>query len=52
VPVPFGPIEPAPAIGITMRSGWLPTAIHQAFMDLVRKHVTDTAVLPMFREAS
>ncbi|MEZ0244401.1 MAG: LysR family transcriptional regulator [Sphingomonas sp.] len=52
VPVSFGPIEPAPSIGITMRSGWLPTQLHQAFMDLVRKHVTDTAVLPMFREAS
>lgn len=52
VPVPFGPIEPAPAIGITMRTGWLPTQLHQAFIDLVRKHVIDAAVMPLFREAS
>lgn len=52
VPVAFGPIEPAPAIGITMRAGWLPTQIHLDFMNLVRKHVTDAAVLPMLREAS
>lgn len=52
VPVPFGPIEPAPAIGITMRAGWLPTQLHQAFIDLVRKYVTDAAVMPLFREAS
>lgn len=52
VPVPFGPIEPAPAIGITMRAGWLPTQLHRDFMALVRKHVSDAAILPMFREAS
>jgi DNA-binding transcriptional LysR family regulator len=39
VPVPFGPIEPAPYIGITMRANWLPTPLHAAFIALVRERM-------------
>lgn len=40
VPLPFGPIEPSPAIGMTTRAGWLPTTLHQSFMSLLRHRVT------------
>jgi len=49
--VPFGPIDPAPAIGVTMRAGWLPTRLHLDFIGLLRKHVPNGAVLPMLRKA-
>jgi LysR family transcriptional regulator of gallate degradation len=39
--LPFGPIEPAPAIGVTMRANWLPTRLHQEFIDLLRRHTAD-----------
>ena len=52
VPVPFGPIEPSPAIGITTRTGWLPTQIHLDFIDLLRKCMTETAIRPVLKKAS
>lgn len=36
---PFGPIEPAPSIGITMRENWLPTQLQTNFLDLVQQRV-------------
>jgi LysR family transcriptional regulator of gallate degradation len=42
--VPFGPIEPAPAIGITMRAGWLPTQLHLDFIELLRRCVSQPAI--------
>ena len=36
----YGPIEPAPLIGITTRTGWLPTQTHLDFIDLLRRHMT------------
>ncbi|RYY26893.1 MAG: LysR family transcriptional regulator [Sphingomonadales bacterium] len=50
--VPFGPIEPAPSIGITMRAGWLPTQIHLDFIELLRNRMTDGDVIPMLKKAS
>lgn len=36
VTLPFGPLEPSPAIGMTTRAGWLPTRLHSDFMSLLR----------------
>jgi LysR family transcriptional regulator, regulator for genes of the gallate degradation pathway len=36
VELPFGPIEPIHSLGIARRSNWLPTPLHQKFIDLVR----------------
>jgi LysR family transcriptional regulator, regulator for genes of the gallate degradation pathway len=44
--VPFRPIRPVPALGITMRANWLPTRLHQDFIDLLRTHVKESAELP------
>jgi DNA-binding transcriptional LysR family regulator len=49
--VPFGPIDPAPAIGITMRANWLPTRLHLDFIDLLRKRMTETTVRPLLKKA-
>ncbi|WP_206241915.1 LysR family transcriptional regulator [Novosphingobium terrae] len=38
--LPFRSISPVPAIGITMRADWLPTALHRDFLDLLRARVT------------
>ncbi|MGR4866570.1 LysR family transcriptional regulator [Caulobacter sp. LARHSG274] len=51
VSLPFGPIEPAPAIGVTMRSDWLPTKLHQSFIDLLRRHTADATTPTMLRRA-
>ena len=37
--VAFGPIVPIPSIGIMMRAGWLPTRLHEDFIDIVRAEV-------------
>ncbi|MCX8475945.1 MAG: LysR family transcriptional regulator [Sphingomonas sp.] len=50
VPLNFGPIEPSPSIGITMRSNWLPTQIHLDFIELLRRNVAGNAVKPVLRE--
>lgn len=51
VSLPFGPIEPAPAIGVTMRSGWLPTKLHQDFIDLLRRHTADATIPTLLKKA-
>jgi len=38
--LPFGPILPAPSIGITMRANWMPTRLHTEFINLVHAHVS------------
>jgi LysR family transcriptional regulator of gallate degradation len=35
--IPFGPITPIPAIGVTTRAGWLPTSLHADFIEIVRQ---------------
>ncbi|MES2987849.1 MAG: LysR family transcriptional regulator [Pseudomonadota bacterium] len=50
--VPFGPIEPAPSIGITLRAGWLPTKIHLDFIELLRKRMAEAEVVPILKKAS
>jgi DNA-binding transcriptional LysR family regulator len=37
--VPFGPIEPVPSIGLTMRENWLPTQLQADFIDLIQKRI-------------
>jgi LysR family transcriptional regulator, regulator for genes of the gallate degradation pathway len=37
--VPFGPIEPVPCIGLTMRENWLPTQLQTSFIELVQKRI-------------
>lgn len=49
--LPFGPIEPAPAIGVTMRAGWLPTKLHQDFIDLLRRHTADATTPTLLKKA-
>jgi len=39
--LPFGNIEPVPSIGITTRTGWLPTLLHRDFIDLLRKRMAE-----------
>jgi LysR family transcriptional regulator, regulator for genes of the gallate degradation pathway len=38
--VPYGPIEPIPAIGVTTRADWLPTQLQVNFLRLIRKQMT------------
>jgi LysR family transcriptional regulator of gallate degradation len=42
--VPYGPIEPIPWIGVTMRNNWLPTQLQLNFLRLIRKRVTASPV--------
>lgn len=37
--LPFGPIEPVPSIGLTVRENWLPTQLQADFIDLVQKRI-------------
>ena len=46
VSLPFGPLVATPSLGITMRREWLPTRLHQDFVDLLRLRVTDSTVSP------
>ena len=39
IAVPFGPIEPVPAVGLTMRENWLPTQLQRNFLDLIQKRI-------------
>ena len=39
VPLQFGPIEPVPAIGLTMRENWLPTQLQKNFLALIQKRI-------------
>lgn len=41
IPLPYGPLEPSPAIGLTTRANWLPTRLHNDFMALLRHRVTN-----------
>jgi LysR family transcriptional regulator, regulator for genes of the gallate degradation pathway len=37
--IPFGPILPAPSIGLTMRDNWLPTQLQANFIKLVKQRI-------------
>ena len=37
--VPFGPVEPVPCLGLTMRENWLPTQLQTSFIELVQKRI-------------
>jgi LysR family transcriptional regulator of gallate degradation len=41
----FGPIEPVPSFGLTMRANWLPTQLQARFIDLIRARIVG-ALLP------
>ena len=38
--VSFGPIDLVPTMGITMRTGWLPTKMHIDFIETLRRRMT------------
>jgi DNA-binding transcriptional LysR family regulator len=38
-PLPYGPIEPVPYIGLTTRENWLPTKLQADFIDLMQKRI-------------
>lgn len=40
----FASTMPVPAVGITMRADWLPTRLHQDFIDLLRARISDNTV--------
>jgi LysR family transcriptional regulator of gallate degradation len=37
--LPFGPIEPVPSIGLTMRENWLPTQLQTNVIDMIKKRI-------------
>jgi LysR family transcriptional regulator of gallate degradation len=37
--LPFGPIEPVPSIGLTMRENWLPTPLQTNVIDMIKKRI-------------
>ena len=43
--VPFGAIEPAPSIGLTMRENWLPTQLQKNFLELIQKRIVGSLEL-------
>jgi LysR family transcriptional regulator, regulator for genes of the gallate degradation pathway len=45
VPVSFGPIDPTPAIGLTMRENWLPTQLQKSFLELIHKRIVGSLAL-------
>ena len=49
-PLPFGPIDRPPSIGITMRADWLPTRIHLDFIELLRRNVAGNTGKPLLRQ--
>ncbi len=44
--VPFGPLEPEPAIGITVRADWQPTQRHADFIGLFQRRAGEFATQP------
>lgn len=42
--IPFGPIEPVPSIGLTMRESWLPTQLQKCFLDLVHQRIVGSLI--------
>jgi len=42
----YGPIEPVPAVGLTMRQNWLPTPLQQSFLTLIQKKIVGSLALP------
>ena len=49
--VDFGPIAPAPSIGISMRSNWLPTQLHTDLIEIMRAQLPPAKVSPLRRAA-
>jgi DNA-binding transcriptional LysR family regulator len=43
--VPFGPLKPAPTIGLTMRQDWLPTQLQKSFLDLIQERIVGSVAL-------
>jgi DNA-binding transcriptional LysR family regulator len=44
--LPFGPIEPVPSIGLTMRENWLPTQLQADFIDLMQRRI-EGSLMPL-----
>jgi DNA-binding transcriptional LysR family regulator len=41
----YGPIEPVPAVGLTMRQNWLPTPLQQSFLALIQQKIVGSLAL-------
>lgn len=39
--LPFGPIDPSPSIGLTMRDNWLPTQMQSRITALIKERIID-----------
>ncbi|MHB8284071.1 MAG: LysR family transcriptional regulator [Caulobacteraceae bacterium] len=48
----FGPIMPVPQIGVTLRADWKPTALHDEFIAIIRRHMGAASLRPNLREVS
>jgi LysR family transcriptional regulator of gallate degradation len=40
--IPYGPIEPAPCVGLTTRADWLPTELQASFVKLVQEKIAES----------
>jgi LysR family transcriptional regulator, regulator for genes of the gallate degradation pathway len=43
--VPFEPVMPVPAIGLTMRENWLPTQIQASFLELIQRRIVGSLIV-------
>lgn len=48
--IPCQSIDLVPTMGITMRTGWLPTSMHRDFIEIVRRQSVMDADKPVLRE--
>jgi DNA-binding transcriptional LysR family regulator len=44
VALPFGPLDPCPSIGVTLRADWLPTRLHTDFIALLRQRAAHASL--------
>ena len=48
--IPFSAIDLVPTIGVAMRAGWLPTKMHQDFIEIVRRKTLTGTRTPALRK--
>jgi DNA-binding transcriptional LysR family regulator len=48
--IPFRAIDLVPTMGVTMRAGWLPTKMHQDFVEIVRRKTATGTRVPALRK--
>jgi DNA-binding transcriptional LysR family regulator len=52
IEIPFEAIDLIPTIGVTMRRDWLPTKMHQDFIDIVRRQTLTGTRVPALRKVA